>query len=276
MLARVRGPQWLKVGIVAFAIAVIAIPAVTRAETPTEETFQGGSLTGLAIDAAFSHGSFQDLSFNYEACGSEPAELTCVWTVHALLFSNPKTRCVPNTPESQLLWDSGERSGNVRAESGPVDFALEGCRGQILNAYYEVQKTYNPDEQEGPWKILSSGGAGTLVSIVIGEELNKTNDPEFISHDPSSPLARSKHISLAVSANCRSLKVDGTRYSFAFRRMSCSKATRLARVAYLSESPPQGYTCKDKRASGERCWRRRHPEKYVEWHLPQGRSRHPA
>jgi hypothetical protein len=75
---------------------------------------------------------------------------------------------VPSTPESQLLLDSGEKSGNGLFESGPVSFALEGCRGQILSAYYEEKKTFNPEEEEGPWRPLSQGGGGTLLWIVIG------------------------------------------------------------------------------------------------------------
>lgn len=183
------------------AAAAIASPPAALADT-TDVTFYGGTLAGLTVDPAFTQGSFQNLSYRYESCGTEPAEETCTWRLRASLHSDPAHRCVPSTPASQLLLDSGERSGNGVFESGPVSFALEGCSGQILSIYYETEKTFNPDEEEGPWKSLAQGGGGTLLWLVIGGDASKANPWEPVpSTVPSkTPLA------LAVSANCHSLK----------------------------------------------------------------------
>lgn len=162
-------PGWTTLAVVTLAAAAIAFPRAAVAET-SDTTFDGGILTGLSVDPGFTQGSFQNLSYRHESCGTEPAEKTCIWKLWASLYSDPDHRCVPSTPESQPLADSGERSGNGVFESGPVSFALEGCRGQALSVHYEARKTFNPEEEEGPWKLLSSGSSGTLLWIVIGGE----------------------------------------------------------------------------------------------------------
>jgi hypothetical protein len=259
----------LKVMVTALAIAAMAPPATAIADV-TNVTFPGGSLTSLEVDPTFSQGSFQNLSYRHEDCGTQPAEKSCTWKVQAHLYSDPAERCVPSTPESQLLFDSGERSGNGVVESGPLSFPLEGCRGQILSAYYEEEKTFNPEEEEGPWKQLSQGGGGTLFWIVIGGDTSEANQWEpILSTVPSKPP-----LTLAVSANCQSLKIGSTRYSFAFHRMGCRKATKLATTANRTGAAPRGYACRAQ-GKGERCWRRHRPEKYVEWHLPSNAVRNP-
>lgn len=251
----------LKAVVAALAIAAMVAPATAIADV-TDVTFNGGSLTGLTFDSAFSQGSFQNLSYRHEDCGTQPAEETCTWEVRAHLYSNPAWRCVPSTPESQLLFDSGERSGNGAVESGPLSFALEGCRGQTLSAYYEAKKTFNPEEEEGPWKLLSQGSGGPLFWIVIGESFEEPTQWIPTSNLPAYPDPPA----LAVSANCRSLKIGSTRYAFVFRRMGCHKATNLATIAHMSGAAPSGYACRANQGEGKRCWRRGHPEKYVEWH----------
>lgn len=256
---------WLKVAAAVLAVAAMATPPVAVANT-TDVGFNGGSLTGLTVDAPFSQGSFQSLSYSYHDCGTEPAEATCIWELRMSLYSDPARRCVSSTPESQLLWDSGKRSGNGSVESGPLSFALEGCRGQILSIYYEAKKTFNPEEEESPWKTLSSGSSGTLLSIAIGAESFEEAEQRIRSANPASHSTLPDAApTLAVSANCRSLKIGSTHYSFAFRQMGCRKATNLATTAHASGGAPSGYACKALRGEGERCWRRRHPEKYVEW-----------
>ncbi|HEY8808802.1 MAG TPA: hypothetical protein VIM28_02165 [Solirubrobacterales bacterium] len=258
-------PWWLKLAAPVLAVTVFATPSAAVAN-PTDVGFKDGSLTGFVADAPFSQGSFQNLSYVYDGCGTEPAEATCTWELRMSLFSDPARRCVSSTPESQLLWDSGERSGNGSVESGPLSFALEGCRGQILSIYYEAKKTFNSEEEEGPWKTLSSGSAGTLLSIAIGAESIEKIEQRIREANPASHPALPAGIpTLAVSANCRSLKIGSTRYSFAFRQMGCRKATNLAAMAHVSGGPPSGYACKALQGEGERCWRRGHPEKYVEW-----------
>jgi hypothetical protein len=259
---------WLKVAVTALVVAAMTAPVTAFADV-TDVTFNGGSLTGLAVNSAFSQGSFQNLSYRYEECGTQPAEKTCAWELRASLYSSPTQRCLPSTPESQLLLDSGERSGNGVVESGPLSFALEGCKSQILSAYYEAKKTFNPEEEEGPWKLLSEGSSGALFLVVIGaesfeeaEQIIRTANPPANLNPPMTPL------SLAVSANCRSLMIGNTRYAFIFRRMGCRNATNLATMAHLAGAAPSGYVCRAKQDKGKRCWRRHHPEKYVEWRLP--------
>jgi hypothetical protein len=254
---------------VTLAAAAIASSSTAIADT-IDATFGGGTLAGLTVDPPFTQGSFQNLSYRYESCGTEPAEETCTWKLQARLYSNPAYRCVPSTPESQLLLDSGKRSGNGVFESGPVSFTLEGCRGQILSVYYETEKTFNPDEEEGPWKPLSSGGGGTLLWIVIGGDASEANQWEPV---PSAVPSKTP-LTLAVSANCQSLKIGSTRYSFAFHRMGCRKATKLATTTNRTGAAPRGYACRAQ-GKGERCWRRHRPEKYVEWHLLSNAVRNP-
>jgi hypothetical protein len=222
------------------------------------------------IDPTFTQGSFQSLSYRYDSCGTEPAEVTCTWQVHLTLHSDPARRCVPSTPDSLLLWDSGERSGNGIAELGPFNFALEGCRGQVLSAHLEHMKTFNPDDQDGPWKVLSSGGGASLFVIGIGAESVEEIEQKIIAANPGSPSnSPTLRPRLAVSANCRSLKVGATRYAFVFQRMGCHKATNLATMAYLSDAPLRGFRCADKPAGGIRCWRKGQPKRFFGWHLPR-------
>jgi hypothetical protein len=269
MIAGSMRPRWLKA--VALPITAMAMASPhTAVASMTDVSFNGGSLTGLAFDAAFSQGSFQNLSYDYGNCGTEPAEATCTWDLRMSLFSDPARRCMTGgTPESQLLWESGERSGNGTVESGPLSFALEGCKGQVLSIYYGAEKTFNPDEEEGPWKTLFTGSSGTLLSIAIGAESVEEIEQRIRSANPASHSTLPDAApTLAVSANCRSLKIGGTRYSFAFRQMGCRKATNLAAMAHVSGNTPSGYACKALQEDEKRCWRRGHPEKYVEWHLP--------
>jgi hypothetical protein len=199
----------------------------------------------------------------------DPAEVTCAWQISLVLYSDPARRCVASTPESQLLWESGEHSGNGSTELGPFNFALEGCEGQALGAYYEFHKTFDPDKQEGPWKQLSAGGGGSLFVIGIGAESIENVEQRIIAANPpsqpTSPTARSR---LAVSADCRSLKVGNHRYLFVFRHMGCHKATSLAIATHISGAP-RGYRCEAKPAGGIHCARRGQPKKFFGWRRPR-------
>ncbi len=272
MIARSMRRWLLKAAATALGATAMAAPSAAVANA-ADVNFNGGSLTGLVAEAPFSQGSFQNLSYSYAECGTEPAEATCAWRVRVSLGSEPARRCVPSTPESQLLWDSGERSGNGLVESGPIGFALEGCRGQILSVYYEAKKTFNPDEQDDPWKTLSRGSGGTVITVELGGESVEEIEQRIREASPAShPTLPPVLSSLAVSANCRSLKIGSTRFSFVFRHMGCRKASNLAAMAHVSGGAPSGYACKALQGSGERCWRRGHPEKYVAWRPPS----HPA
>lgn len=256
------------------AFAAVVAPSAALAST-ADVSFKGGDLIDLTIDPAFGQASLQNLSYSYEDCGTEAAEATCTWELRMSLYSDPARRCVAGTPESQLLWDSGQRSGNSTVESGPVSFALEGCKGQILSVYYEERKTFNPEEEEGPWwKVLSSGSSATLLRLQIGGESVEEIEQQIREASPAShPTLPPPLPTLAVSANCRSLKIGSSRYLFAYRRMGCARATDLAAMAHVSRAAPNGYVCEGLQGEGERCWRRRHPEKYVEWRLPSHTSR---
>jgi hypothetical protein len=260
---------WLpKAGIAALALAgSVAMPA-TAVATPTDATFNGGSLSGLAVDPVFTQGSFQNLTYRQESCGTESAEANCTWEVQATLYSDPASRCKPSTPETQVIWASGAISGNGSMEAGPVSFALEGCRGQILGGYVKTTKTFNPDEQEGPWKVVGRGWSASLFSIGIGAESVKEAEQKIIeASPPAQPASPALPQRLAISADCRSLKIGVTRYAFVFRRMGCHKAANLATMAYLSGAAPGGYRCGDKPGGGMRCSRQAQPKKYVEWHI---------
>lgn len=274
MIGRSMRLRWLMAA--ATALVLTATGAPSALASTADVSFGGGSLTGLSVDAGFSQGSVQNLSYGHHDCGTEPAEATCTWDLRMTLYSDPARRCVAGTPESQLLWDSGERSGNGTVDSGPLSFALEGCRGQILSIYYEEKKTFNPEEEEGPgWKVLSSGSSATLLLLEIGAEAVEEIEQRIREASPAAPPTRPPQpLTLAVSGNCRSLKIGSTRYSFAFRRMGCRKASNLAAMAHVSGGAPSGYACKALQGGGERCWRRRHPEKYVEWRLTAASSRH--
>ena len=75
----------------------------------------------------------------------------------------------------------------------------------------------------------------------------------------------------ALSPDC-SLRLDSTRYAFAFRQMGCHKAGNLARSRFFSGRAPRGYVCQNLPREGVRCWRRHKPAKFFEWHLPSSRS----
>jgi hypothetical protein len=70
----------LKVVVTALAVATMVAPTAAIADN-TDVTFAGGNLTGLEVDPAFSQGSFQNLSYRHEDCGTQPAEVTCTWEV---------------------------------------------------------------------------------------------------------------------------------------------------------------------------------------------------
>jgi hypothetical protein len=262
---------FLKAGIAAAALAgCLAAPGAAVA-TPTGATFPGGSLTGLVVNEGFTQGSFQNLAFSYDGCGTQPAEATCTWKVEVTLSSDPAGRCNPATPETQQVWSSGTRSGNGSVESGPVSFALEGCRGQVLAGFVTTAKTFDVDEQDGPWIVVGSGGGYSLFAIGIGAESVREAEERIIAASPpAQPASAEIPPRLMVSADCRSLMIGSTRYAFVFRRMGCRKATNIARIAHWG-SRPSGYRCVD-RQGGKRCSRQGNPKKYLEWHLP-GRPR---
>ena len=259
---------FLKVGIAAALAACLVTPA-TAAATPTGAEFPGGSLTGLVVNEGYTQGSFQNLAFRFDDCGTKPAEATCTWEVQVTLSSDPATRCNPGSPEKQLVWSSGTRSGNGSVESGPVSFPLEGCRGQVLSGFVTTAKTFDAEEGGGPWIVVGSGGSYSLFAIGIGAESVKEAEERIIAASPPArPTPPEMPPRLTVSTDCRSLTIGGTRYAFVLRRIGCRKAANIARIAYWG-SRPSGSRCADKQGGGKRCSRQGNPKKYLEWHLPR-------
>jgi hypothetical protein len=261
----------MKIAVVALALAgFLALPAAACAWGPVGATFSGGSLTGLEADPSFTQATVQNFSYGYDDCGTEPAELTCTWRIRMTLGSDPATRCSSATPASQPIWDSGERSGNGSIESGPLAFALEGCRGQTLGAYIETWKTYDPEEQEGPFIVTGSGWSATLFQVRIGNEsLREAEEKVIAANPPSRPYAEPPPATLSIGADCRSLTIDSERFVFFFRRLGCHKAVSLARAAYLSGSDPSGYRCQDRPSGGILCRRQGHRKKLFGWRPPK-------
>src|SRR5262249_2850504 len=147
MNRRSRLRRTIGIALAAAATLALAPPAaLTSVARGEDDVYNGGALTGLAFDSGYTFGSFQDVSYLYPGCGTDPAEQTCVWQVHVQLSSDPSRRCVPTTPKSTAIWDSGPVSGNGEVHSGPRQFALEGCPGQYLSGWYEMTKTYDPEK----------------------------------------------------------------------------------------------------------------------------------
>ena len=70
--------------------------------------------------------------------------------------------------------------------------------------------------------------------MIGAESFEETEQRIRAANPPAYPIPPTEVPTLAVSANCRSLKIGSTRYAFAFRRMGCRKATNLATMAHLS------------------------------------------
>jgi hypothetical protein len=254
---------------------LLLIPTSASAADTYEASWNGGYLTATA-NAELTEATIEAVSVTFDQCGTEEGELTCTWEARAVLVSHPESRCDPSTPEEQVVWDSGEQSGNGTVSDGPTSFPLEGCRGQTLVFELEEEKTYE-EGTKPPWVVIGSRtviwGLFTFGYHPVEEEEQRiinTSPPATPEYPHLSPSFAPKRLS--VAADCRSLTIGNVRYVFAFEQMGCHKAGNLARARFRSGHAPRGYVCQNHSSRGVRCWRRHEPAKFFEWHLPHSRG----
>jgi hypothetical protein len=249
---------------------LLPAPASAAAADTYEASWNGGYLNATA-NPDFTEATIDVVSVSFTECGTQANEASCIWEAIVSLHSNPATRCNPATPEDRVVWDSGERAGNGTVADGPTSFPLEGCRGQSLVLRIESHKTY--EGTPPPWVVISSGSIQGLFTFgyhpVQEEEQRIINasppaNPEYPAFQPNFTPAN-----FAIASDCRSLELGDVRYAFVFRHMDCDKAGNLARTRFRSGRAPRGYVCQSHSGAGVRCWRRRHPTKFFEWHLPR-------
>jgi hypothetical protein len=243
---------------------LMSAPAAAGADT-YESSWDGGQIA-LSDTADFTQATIDHISASFDECGTATGETSCTWEIVLTLHSNPETRCNPATPEDQVVWQSGPQPGNGSFEDGGDSFALEGCRGQNLLIYIGWKKTY--DETAGPFRVSGAGSQWALFPFGYHpfEEAERrvieANPPAAIPPPPTPSL-------LAVAGDCRSLTIGGVNYVFSFRRISCAKASNLAKMRHISGQAPSGYRCRNVQANGGViCWRDGHREKRLEWRLP--------
>lgn len=259
------------------ALLALALPLVlpggAAAADVYEASWNGGHLTATA-NADFTEATIERVSVRSDECGTDPKEATCSWEASAILHSNPGSRCNPATPEDQVVWESGPQPENGTVDAGPIGFPLEGCRGQSLDFEVVVEKTF----KEGLISRSRQGGFWTLFTFgyhpVQEDEQRITN--ESPPANPGNPPPFQPNFTpegLSVASDCRSLTIGNVRYVFAFHRIGCRKAGMVARKRHDSGAAPRGYACR-RRASGDLCWGKRQPQKYVEWRLPGTKPAH--
>jgi hypothetical protein len=254
---------------------LLLLPAGAEATDTYEASWNGGNLVATA-NAGFTEATIETVSVSFDQCGTAPDEASCTWEATATLHSSPERRCNPATPEDQVVWDSGEQSGNGAVNDGPQSFPLEGCRGQSLVFRIEFHKTYEETSDPPPLRITGGGSEWTLFAFgyypVEEEEQRIINasPPANPGNPPFAPNFVPR--TFALSPDCRTVQLDSTRYVFAFGQMGCRKAGNLAQARFRSGHAPRGYVCQNRSNAGVRCWRRHKPAKVFEWHLPHSRS----
>lgn len=254
---------------------MLLLPAGAEAADTYEPSWDGGYLTATA-NAEFTEATIETVSVSFDQCGTEEGELTCTWEARAVLVSHPESRCDPSTPEQQVVWASGEQSGNGTVSDGPTSFPLEGCRGQTLVFELEEKKTYE-EGVKPPWVVISSGtsiwGLFTFGYHPVAEEEQRiinASPPANPEYPPLQPSFIPR--TFALGPDCRTVQLDSTRYVFAFGQMGCHRAGNLAQARFRSGRAPRGYVCQNHSKAGVRCWRRHKPAKFFEWRLPSSRS----
>lgn len=277
MLCAVARPFALLAMTSALAAALLVSPAGAAAIDTYEASFDSGHLTATANEA-LTEATIESVSVSFDECGTKPAETSCTWEATATLYSHPETRCEPSTPEAQVVWDSGVRSGNGTVSGGPTSFPLEGCRGQTLVFRIEFHKTYEEGGGELPWR--TPGGASEWAMFTFGYHPLEEAEQRITEAGPPAPLPpfepNSAGTAFAVTADCRGLIVGNLRYAFAFAQMGCRRASSLARARLSSGRTPAGYRCRSLAAHrGVLCWREGRPKKYLEWRLPGTKPAHP-
>jgi hypothetical protein len=247
------------------AVLGAAFAAVAAASAgPVDRAFPGGMITRLAIDNGPTQGSFADVSYRYDGCGTQTGETACVWKVDVGLAPEGFELCPSTLEAAKTIWSSGEQVANGTVTSGPKTFALRGTPGQVLCVVLS---------QTSAGEVVGWNGASTvlhairldddLVTPIEAAELRiaRANPPASIEPAPAA-------VPFFIGPDCRSLTIGTTRYAFLYKQIGCRKAANLAKMTHLSGADPNGYRCTDRGAGGQRCSREGRPRKYVEWHLP--------
>lgn len=254
---------------------LLLLPAGVEAADTYEASWDGGSLVATA-NAGFTEATIEAVSVSFDQCGTAPEEASCTWEATATLHSSPERRCNPATPEDQVVWDSGEQSGNGTVSDGPQSFPLEGCQGQSLVFRIEFHKTYEETDEPPVLRIIGGTSEWTMFAFGYhpGEEADNAIPTEYTSSYVMPRLEPSfiPTKTFGLDPDCRALRLNSTRYAFAFQQMGCHKAGNLARLRFFSDHAPRGYVCQNRSREGVRCWRRHKPAKFFEWHLPSSRS----
>lgn len=266
---------------IALVLGALALACAAAAPTAVAEDveFNGGSISGLWEDDAHTQAGFANLHFEFDQCGTQPDELTCVWSIEVVLSTGTRDGCPAVVPAESVLWSSGEQSGNGSVDSGPQSTAPATCQSHQLTVSYEFHKTYGPwEEEEPPPPVRITGGGGSFPLLPIGlvaETEQRIVDASPAAQPEPMPTSSAKsaaHRRLRVSRNCRSLFDGSRRYAFKFRRLGCRKATRLARHRW-SGSTPKGYRCAIRRGGKSgRCASRKNPKRFFAWHPPRRRA----
>lgn len=251
------------------AALVLVLAGTARASGPEDVAIAGGQIEGLEVDRGFTKASFQNLHLEFGECGSLH-ELTCTWEVRAKLITATDKDCDPNAGDSEV-WNSGTQSGNSQFDSGPLSFALLGCKGQILALSYEYQTTHGDWGDDPPPPLIRTGGGGTIAFVHLGYKPLAEAEQAIINASPAArPEPMPEPLAWRTSADCRSLFVGTTRYVFGFRSLGCAKAFRVAMSTRFGNEP-RGYRCVARPGGGGRCVREGNAKKSVEWHRPRPR-----
>jgi len=237
---------------------------------PVDRAFPGGAISQLAIDDGPTQGSFANISYQHDGCGTHTGETACTWQVDVGLAPEGFELCPSTLEAAKTIWSSGEQTANGTVASGPKAFALRGTPGQVLCV---ILNQTSSGEVSG-WKF-KSGGTTVLHAIRLDDDLVTPIEAAELKIVRASPPAAIEPPPAAtpffVSPDCRALTIGTTHYAFIYKQIGCRKATNLAKMAHLSGADPSGYRCADKTAEGQRCTRKGHPRKYVEWRLPRHR-----
>jgi hypothetical protein len=265
--------RWLRAGagaLVAVALALIAATAAAASAGPVDRAFPGGQISQLTINDGPTQGSFSDLAFEFDRCGTEPGETGCTWQVEAGLAPDGFELCPSTLEAAKTIWSSPVQTANGTVASGPQTFALRGTPGQVLCVV--LHHTSSGESSGVPFNRSDSS---VVEALVMDTDLVTPREAAELKIIRAGPPAKIEPPALPdrfmVGPSCHALTIGTTRYVFIFHRIDCRTATNIANMAHLSGASPGGYRCKGRPDDGMRCQRRGHPEKYVEWHLPTPR-----
>lgn len=245
----------------------LLLPTDASAADAYEASWNGGQITATA-NADFTEATIETVSVSFDECETATGETSCTWEARFILESDQASRCNPTTPEEQVVWSSGNQSGNGTVTDSGKRFPLEGCRGQSLSMVEEFHKTY--DETAGPFRITGGSTGGSLFSF--GYHPGEEEEQRIINaNSPASPpppfVPNFSPAPFVLASDCRSVTIGDQRFVFSFAHLGCGKAFRLAQKRYYNGAAPTGYAC-HRRAGGVLCWRQGQPQKHLEWRLP--------